>query len=152
MPKDLSICQLCKEPIWNFVCTDCISAGIRDFLPSHFHRDFLSFHSSLNRHFHVTPSTTCVQCKTKKGFALCPYCYTTEVHGWLDGENRPLAERFLSIFSFGFGDEALGQFSNPADVSIAPQEFGICDDCGEYGDELVSLDGEWICRECATDW
>lgn len=28
------------------------------------------------------------------------------------------------------------------------EEFGICDECGEYAEELRLLNGRWICIEC----
>ena len=31
-----------------------------------------------------------------------------------------------------------------------PEEVisGICEECGEYSDELTNIDGRWICPEC----
>lgn len=27
-------------------------------------------------------------------------------------------------------------------------DFGICDECGEYMEDLVPREGEWLCEEC----
>lgn len=27
-------------------------------------------------------------------------------------------------------------------------DFGICDKCGEYMNDLITVDGEWICQNC----
>lgn len=28
-------------------------------------------------------------------------------------------------------------------------EFGVCDDCGDYTEELVLIEGNWICNNCS---
>ena len=28
-------------------------------------------------------------------------------------------------------------------------EFGVCDECGEYTRELVLIDSAWICKGCS---
>lgn len=28
-------------------------------------------------------------------------------------------------------------------------EFGVCDECGEYTEELVLIDGSWVCKGCS---
>jgi len=28
------------------------------------------------------------------------------------------------------------------------KQLGICDVCGEYSDELVCIEGEWVCDSC----
>ena len=34
-------------------------------------------------------------------------------------------------------------------MNNAKDEFGICDECGEYTEELVLIEGSWVCRECS---
>jgi len=29
------------------------------------------------------------------------------------------------------------------------EEFGVCDECGDYTDELALVEGAWICRACS---
>lgn len=148
--SNLSICQLCKEPVWNFICPDCIAKGINSFLPSHFSDSFRQFHSSFMSHFSDSgfSKNTCLSCKTES-LAACPYCYTSEVHSWLENENAPMAEKFMSVFSFGFDNHTF-QNSNtiPIKGDVKEEEFGVCDECGEYADELMFLEGEWICKGC----
>ncbi len=28
-------------------------------------------------------------------------------------------------------------------------EFGVCDECGEYTEELMLMEGAWICKKCS---
>lgn len=148
--RDLSVCQLCSEPIWTFICADCIGNGIRNFLPSHFTKKFNTFHKDLLSHFSSMDATNkCLQCKNPSEFTVCPYCYTNEVHTWLEKKNRPLAEKFIKIFSFGLDYDPLQKFVLEEDSTQESSDMGICDECGEYGEELVSVDGEWVCKNCA---
>ena len=158
--NDLTVCQICKEPVrklspWmfvskagraDFICPDCIAAGIRQFLPSSFSENFSSFHHSFLFHFKNNDfaAATCLSCRTECEFTVCPYCYTREVHEWLEKINKPLAGQFIKIFSFGFDD----QLRPPVGDRPPKEEMGICDECGEYSEELLFLEEGWLCREC----
>lgn len=149
---NLSICQLCKEPVWNFICPDCIAHGIKDFLPSNFVVGFTKFHQSFLSHFRNggLPMNTCLECKSKE-LTVCPYCYTHEVHSWLGKRNKSMATQFMNIFSFGFNDKPshLPVGTEPISTDVSREDFGICDECGEYTEELVLLGGEWVCKGCS---
>lgn len=32
---------------------------------------------------------------------------------------------------------------------MARDEFGVCDECGDYTEELVLVEGNWLCRDCS---
>ncbi len=32
---------------------------------------------------------------------------------------------------------------------IMKDEFGVCDECGEYTEALVLIEGTWICKDCS---
>jgi len=35
-------------------------------------------------------------------------------------------------------------------MTIDPkEEFGVCDECGDYTEELVLIEGNWLCRGCS---
>ena len=149
--KHLSVCQMCKEPVWNFICVDCIAEGIRDFLPSVFRSSFDSFQHTLSIYFHGDESAgnACLSCHKHCSFALCHYCYTSEVYQWLEETNQPLAKRFMNVFSFGFYSPSLASASQePVAWEQRKEDAGICDECGNYSDELFLLSGEWACRDC----
>jgi hypothetical protein len=147
--NNLSVCQICKEPVWNFICPDCIAPAVKDFLPSSFDRKFEEFHSSFLFPFRNSELriAKCLECRRPAEFTVCPYCYTNEIHAWLVKINQPLADRFIKIFSFGF-DRCRLLPREPITGDVGGEEAGICDECGEYSESLVLLDGEWICRDC----
>ena len=33
--------------------------------------------------------------------------------------------------------------------AMGSEEYGVCDECGEYTEELVLMDGSWNCRACS---
>jgi len=142
-------CNICKEPAWNFMCMDCVSKDIKEFLPKDLKNPFQGFHKGFYSHFDssllvLNGSVYCVKCKSTKESPICPQCYANEAFNWIEDKNPSIAKRFSQIFSF----------SNPLDSSVEnrkdrEEDMGICDECGEYTDELVLSDGEWVCRECA---
>jgi hypothetical protein len=143
-------CNICKEPAWNFRCMDCMAKDVKEFLPGGLAKKFQGFHKSFYSHFDsahlvLNGAVYCVSCRSTKESPICPNCYTNEVYTWLEEKSPRLARKFIKMFSFG------GPAELPAeDESPAEEEFGICDECGEYTEELVLADGEWVCRECAT--
>lgn len=34
-------------------------------------------------------------------------------------------------------------------TSANKEEFGVCDDCGEYTEELILIEGSWVCKTCS---
>jgi hypothetical protein len=152
----VSVCQICKEPIWNFFCPDCLAGDINKWLPSNMAEKFLKFHKQFSGYFHSNLDTTfnwCLSCKGLKESAICPYCYTNEVIYWLRARNPDMATKFAQLFPFDF--EKIGHKSLLKTESLPvgeeasdKKQLGICDVCGEYSDELICAEGEWVCDGC----
>jgi hypothetical protein len=149
---------MCKEPVWNFICSDCLSDSLKKWLPDQYMYQYAIFHDTLANHFKfkTLEENKCLSCSSYDGFTICPYCYTNEVFQWLKGFNKRLAEDFVNMFRFdfegsGFKNSLTRSDAEPITEEENPkEEFGICDDCGEYSEELVYFDGEWVCKNCAS--
>ena len=158
---DIPICQICKDPIWSFICPDCLAKDIDHWLPHSFSKQFAQFHGTLLTFFHPNLDTVfvhCLDCKTESEAAVCPYCYITEVYYWLKQKNVKLARKIYKMLPLGsdWKTTALSGcvwrdgFRPLGEKEAKPAESGVCDECGEYSDELVFIDGEWVCRECGS--
>lgn len=33
--------------------------------------------------------------------------------------------------------------------TMREEDFAVCDQCGERTEEIILVDGSWICRECS---
>ncbi len=158
MKASLALCQICKEPIWNFLCIDCLRTDISRWLPSSFASEFEEFHTTFSRYFKSVFSYAeyCMHCKSYKDKPVCPYCYTNEVYHWLKGKSSDLAARFIKLFFFDF--ENSGFAENVKTENLVPitedmdieKESGICDECGEYAEDLNLTERGWVCRECIS--
>jgi len=153
----VSMCQICKEPIWNFFCADCLSEEVRKWLPREMDNSFEDFHRQFTGYFHSNLDTGfnwCLKCKGLKEASICPYCYTNEVVYWLKSLDATVANRFAQFFPFDFdkiGHRALLRTTNPPiESDVKSKQFGVCDACGEYSDELECVEGEWVCADCKT--
>lgn len=144
-------CNLCKEPAWNFLCMECVAKDVTEFLPHELVDEFRGFHEYFYNHFDspqlvLNGAVYCVNCRSTKESPVCPNCYANEVQLWLDDKDSGLAVKFARMFNFG------GQASIPfQEEAHTKEDFGICDECGEYTDELAQTAGEWVCRECRFD-
>jgi len=158
MRLSFTLCQICKEPIWNFLCVDCLERQIKRWLPVSLSSDFEKFHHVFSRHFRSVLSEPeyCMHCKSEKDKPVCPYCYTNEVYHWLGSKDISLAARFINIFFFDF--EKSG-FKDPVRMENlipitedegAEKEAGICDECGEYSEELSPTESGWVCKGCIS--
>ena len=156
--KGVFICQICKEPIHNFVCIDGLSRHITRWLPSGISGPFSKFNQRFLEIFHYPYdiSNEHMICDTERTGNICLYCYLNEVYQWLMGQNKAVARRFRKIFSFGmdksgFREIIISHAEPISGVENVKEESGICDECGEYTDGLRILNGRWICRECGGD-
>jgi hypothetical protein len=158
---EVSLCQLCKEPIWNFLCVNCLSRAVGKWLPGVYAAEFSRFHNNIARHFHYDYRDSkgynyCIRCKNAIESPVCPYCYINEVFLWLRGKNPDLASVFIKIFNFDFEKSGHKDFigihatAEPiTEDGTEHEELGICDECGEYSDELRVANGRWVCLQCS---
>ncbi|RLI98519.1 MAG: hypothetical protein DRO99_00470 [Candidatus Aenigmatarchaeota archaeon] len=153
---EIPICQICKEPINNFVCLECLAKDISTWLPPGLSDRFTKFNDWFLDTFKHMPHTVTrhhIVCDLRGKGSVCLYCYVNEVFQWLMGEDKPVARRFRKLFSFGMrkGDfkQIIKSHAKPiSEVEEMEKEEGICDECGEYSDELHILNGRWVCRVC----
>ena len=142
-------CNICKEPAWNFMCMSCVGKDVREFLPQKLRKSYMGFHNSFSSHFDsaqlvLNGAVYCMNCRSTRESPVCPNCYTSEVFAWLEEKDSRLAKKFMKMFSFGRAPSLPAEDGEQQD-----EEYGICDECGEYTDELIPTDGEWICKECS---
>lgn len=161
---EVSICLLCKDPVWSYICTDCLAEGIKSWLPKTLSAGFDRFHQHISSHFRnfkadASDFLRCVHCRTESEVTLCPFCYMSQVYYWLKTKEPVLAARLfkmLPIDKNSFVNEMDGVMWKNGVKPITMSEeqskdFGICDDCGEYSDDLAPIDGKWICPECLQE-
>ena len=153
--QEAVICQLCREPIWNFLCIDCLSNNVQKWLPASFSQEFSGFHRTIKSHFHTFISDNfepCIDCRKINETPICPYCYTHEVYHWISPLKPDLAENFRKIFFFYpfEGTEQLKSCTKPIEgMSNKKTGIGACDVCGEFSEILWGLEGNWCCEGCA---
>lgn len=89
-------CVLCKEPVTNPVCQDCLEEAVEQWLwevaPEkveglHEETDIVRAHGGVS----------CIRCKRE--FSVCTYCYTKHVFNWLRSDAE-LQLEFLEFFNF----------------------------------------------------
>ncbi len=151
---DAIVCQLCREPIWNFLCIDCIGKNVEEWLPKGFTQQFVKFHTTIKNHFHTMIADNfepCLDCRKLNETPLCPYCYTHEVYHWISASSADIARQFSKIFFFYpfEGSEFIRSEQGPIQgVMNERANVGMCDVCGEYSDILQQLNGGWLCEVC----
>jgi hypothetical protein len=145
---DIAICQICKEPIWSFICPDCLARDIAKWLPKKLSTAFSTFHKDFTSHFQGFFSETklqCIHCKQLKTASICPFCYIDETLSWLKEKNSDLASRLVKLVS---NTRTSTGFQPVTEFRLEEPEEGICEYCGMFSHELVLKNGNWICREC----
>jgi hypothetical protein len=158
---NVPICQMCKEPIWSFICPRCLGRDIGKWLPGNLKGAFRRFNKGFLRSFSSTISMeglSCILCRRVRVANICPFCYMAEVYDWLRERNRGLAEtifRMLPLARDWTLDERGGVTTVGGAVPVSESELmqrdeGICEACECYSDELGHADGMWICRECES--
>ena len=148
------VCQLCREPIWNFLCIDCLSKNVEKWLPKAFSQQFLKFHDSVRSHFHTLAADNyepCLDCNLLNETPICPYCYTHEVYHWISTISPDMARNFSKIFFFYpfEGSEHIKSERGPIEeVENTKPAVGMCDNCGEYSETLQTGEGGLYCEIC----
>lgn len=150
------ICQLCKEQISNPICIDCKAKNVESWLPDRLSPDFKKFHAFISHHFDSFDlelgGVYCLNCGTDKETSICIHCYLSEVAGWIKERDTMLSRKFAKVFlvNFVYKKEVVGmqRLEKLAEAREHETEFGICDDCGEFSDELRLINGRWMCSSC----
>lgn len=156
----IPICQMCKDPIWSFICPQCIGKEIRRWLPDRVRSAFSRFDRDLLDNFSTSidmDGLRCLRCRKVRLASICPFCYLAEVYDWLKDVKPALAESFLRFIPLRsvLRQGSHGMKWNDGIVPIGHTEMpeldeGICESCDRYTDELIHLDGRWICRDCES--
>jgi len=151
----VNICKICKEPIWNHICINCLADHVQKCIPSSFSEKFSAFHRKFISYFSSVfdAQEKCLRCKNPEAAPVCMHCYITEVFVWMRDENPELVSNLQPLFNYDFDkhEEFIGGIkAEPVTESENMQiaDSGICDECGEYSEELTLVNGEWVCKEC----
>ena len=154
------ICRMCFEPIFNFLCIDCLGKTVSTWLSkekSNLVKSFNSFHSKLRAYFSSDENEEkCIKCGRTTNAVLCPYCYVNEIFWWMFEKDMKLAKKFYRFFNFDFlgtGFLPTPKIRNLEGIIISEErreelEFGICENCGNVSENLERKDGRWICESC----
>jgi len=158
---EVPVCQMCKDPIWSYICPKCLAEDIKNWLPTIHSDPFKKFHATLEKFFEPNLDTTfiqCLHCKTSAPASICPFCYVVEVFNWLNPIDQELAKHMFKMLPLA-KDWVVTEHSGCVwkegfrpliEQEEKKEEFGVCDECGEYTDELVLINGEWVCNECGS--
>lgn len=158
--KTASICNLCREPNWGFICTECLGKDIKDWLPQNLSEEFWRFHKEFTGAFssHLSGKEYCLKCGKSRNAAICPFCYIDEICEWLRGRDTELYEIVRNMFPSSRHNHFTDFSMSYREVSREDEDFlsegaqnttfGICDECGEYSRELRKTEGMWVCENC----
>jgi len=145
---EIPICSICKEPIWSFICTDCLKNDIKKWLPSHLSEKFEEFNAMLSFHFRNRMdevSLPCILCKQQKDVVICPFCYISEACEFLSEVDEKAAKQLLSMIPFPKHTREENVITESERERF---DEGICECCGEYSELLKKVEGRWLCERC----
>ena len=157
MKMDIVLCKICKEPIWNYLCVECLASDIKGVLPTHLIRSFSKFHHNFKKYFyHKNHGTDCIHCRKPNPVSVCPYCYLNEAGNWMKGVDQILAKRLLRFIPpfrhrHDFPKPNVSMKFTEAVTELENTEMpeGICDRCGEFSESLSQeREDGWICEQC----
>ena len=149
---DLVLCKICKEPIWSFICVDCLAEDIGKVLPHHIVSGFSAFHKEFSGHFHSDyDHEPCIKCRGINNVTVCPYCYLSEVIEKLFDRDVIMTKRLIRFLPFlkhpYFKKDAVAITELHNEKSMN----GPCDECGEYSEDLEESCKGWVCERCGGD-
>lgn len=157
---DVPVCQICKDPVWSFICPDCLGKDIGEWLPKRLSAKFSKFHGFLVDSFspknYKPVFVPCIKCKSRTVATICPFCYITETFQWLKDKNAILADKLVKLLPLA-NDWEISEsggcvwkagFVPVTEMACNKTQFGLCDDCGEYSEELVLDNKKWVCEDC----
>ncbi|NIO22591.1 MAG: hypothetical protein GTN38_01005 [Candidatus Aenigmarchaeota archaeon] len=146
---NLAVCKICKEPIWNFLCVDCIARNTRKFLSDGLKKDFNHFHRKFVENFYSHHDHTfCLKCRHNNNVTICPYCYAKEMFSMLSSREPILAKRmwrFTTLLKHPYRESDARTITELGNKKSA---YGMCDECGECSELLERADNGWVCEDC----
>lgn len=150
---------MCKEPIVNHICIDCLGRDINSWLPAYFSGKFLSFHDNFSGHFRIKSSGMlfCLKCRSFSDKTVCSYCYTNEAFSFFRTVDEKLARAFSTLFPYVRYGVMYREFSLMGGVEPITEEYpeernyGVCDLCEESSYDLVESNGEMLCENCRNE-
>jgi hypothetical protein len=150
----LAVCQICKYPVWSYICPDCLSREISGWLPRKLSGEFRTFNRSFLQHFSSVESNLtrvrCIRCHKLKEATLCSFCYMTEAFHWLHERNRALAKTLFMALPLDSSIMASQDWKEIRPISYEEEERGegICEECGEFSEQTSLVNGRWVCDSC----
>lgn len=157
--EETVICRLCLEPIYNFICVNCLGKSVSRWLSkmsSSLLSGFQKFHNFLLNNFSSDQNHEfCIKCKNTIDTVICPYCYVKEIFWWVFDEDTTLAKKFAKQFNYDF--MGLGYLPNLKTRNLMPpaivvkgerSDIGICESCGQVSYDLKEKNGSWLCESC----
>ncbi|MEM7821292.1 MAG: hypothetical protein QXX38_00520 [Candidatus Aenigmatarchaeota archaeon] len=159
--EETAICKVCLEPIYNFICVDCLKEGVKKWISvtiPEIKKEFLNFHRKMiNLFFCEENGIKCIKCKRKINIVICPYCYEKEVFWLIFSKNIKLAKIFSKFFNFDFlGVGYLPTFTirdfQPVVLNESEEEedLNICESCGQVS-YVKKKNGVWLCESCKDE-
>jgi hypothetical protein len=157
--EETVICRLCLEPIYNFICINCLQKSVFQWLSKidqKLANEIQAFHSSLLDKFSSDINHEfCVKCKNTVNTVICPYCYVKEIFWLIFDKNIKVSKSLAKLFDFDFlgtGYLPVTKVRNLNPVIITykkpKSDFNICDSCGQISEDLKEVNGNWICETC----
>ncbi len=147
-------CRLCKEPIWNFLCTSCLSKDIMRLLSRKRAEEFQRFHRTLTGLMGKGSALPieCLKCGSSRSPPICIDCYLNEVYTWFKDKDPGMIGEISAGFSFDFRlHETImkeHEFVPVTEEGPDINDTGLCEQCGEYSEDLRIMEGEWVCGQC----
>ncbi|MEM5766568.1 MAG: hypothetical protein QW423_02970 [Candidatus Aenigmatarchaeota archaeon] len=159
--KETVVCKFCLEPIFNFICVNCLETSIKKWLfCSNLLKDFKKFSKNLRNRFESNfEKEKCIKCGMPLETSICPYCYTKEVFDFFYLKDKTIAEGFIRVFNFDFlkvghgSDTITVKNFTPIMISedIENSDINICENCENQSDDLKKVNGSYICEVCRDE-
>lgn len=157
----LSMCQMCKDPIWSYICPNCLANAIEDWLPYYLKGEFREFSENFFKSFSSTTDMDglrCLRCHKVRLSTICPFCFIAEAYDFLRERDLELAQTLLKSipvqgdWKFDSMEEKTwkGAIVPVTNTEIPTTEVGSCEMCDSFSNRLTNYEGRWICRECES--
>jgi len=157
--EETVICRICLEPIFNFICINCLKKSFSSWLAAKNQKlinEFQVFHDNLLKIFSSDQNQEfCIKCKQMVDAVLCSYCYAKETFWWIFSKDVKLSNKFAKMFNFDFlgtGYMPTIKTRNLEPIIIVNKkeksDMNICENCGQASSDLREVNGSWLCETC----